>query len=49
MSFVLETWSFMRARKKFCLLPIMLMMMLFGGLVILTEGSAIAPLIYTIF
>ncbi len=49
MSFVLETWSFMRARKKFWLLPIMLMMMLFGGLVILTEGSAIAPFIYTIF
>jgi hypothetical protein len=39
----------MRARKKFWLLPIMLMMMLFGGLVILTEGSAIAPFIYTIF
>ena len=49
MSFVLETWSFMRARKTFWLLPIMLMMMLFGGLVILTEGSAIAPFIYTIF
>jgi len=49
MSFVLEIWSFMRARKKFWLLPIMLMMMLFGGLVILTEGSAIAPFIYTIF
>ena len=49
MSFVLEIWSFMRARKKFWLLPIMLMMMLFGGLVILTESSAISPFIYTIF
>jgi len=49
MSFVIEIWSFMRIRKKFWLLPIMLMMMLFGGLVILTQGSAIAPFIYTIF
>ena len=49
MSFVLEIWSVMRIRKKFWLLPIMLMMMLFGGLVILTQGSAIAPFIYTIF
>ncbi|MDA1323826.1 MAG: DUF5989 family protein [Proteobacteria bacterium] len=49
MSFILEIWSFMRARKKFWLLPIMLMMLLFGGLVILTQGSAIAPFIYTIF
>ena len=49
MSFMQEIWSFMRARKKFWLLPIMLMMLLFGGLVILTQGSAIAPFIYTIF
>ncbi len=49
MSFMLEIWSFMRIRKKFWLLPIMLMMLLFGGLVILTQGSAIAPFIYTIF
>ena len=49
MSFVLEIWSFMRACKKFWLLPIMIMMILFGGLVILTESSAIAPFIYTIF
>ena len=49
MSFVIEIWSFMRIRKKFWLLPIMLMMLLFGGLVILTQGSAIAPFIYTIF
>lgn len=49
MSFVQEIWSFMRVRKKFWLLPIMLMLLLFGGLVILTQGSAIAPFIYTIF
>jgi len=49
MSFVQEIWSFMRVRKKFWLLPIMLMLLVFGGLVILTQGSAIAPFIYTIF
>ena len=49
MSFVQEIWSFMRVRKKFWLLPIMMMLLLFGGLVILTQGSAIAPFIYTIF
>lgn len=49
MSFIREIWLFMRVRKKFWLLPIMLMMMLFGGLVILTQGSAVAPFIYTIF
>ena len=49
MSFIQELWSFMRVRKKFWLLPIMFMMLLFGGLVILTQGSAIAPFIFTIF
>lgn len=49
MSFILELWIFMRVRKKFWLLPIMIMMLLFGGLVILTQGSAVAPFIYTIF
>ena len=49
MSFLCELWTFMRVRKKFWLLPIMLMMLLFGGLVILTQGSAVAPFIYTIF
>jgi len=49
MSFLIEFWSFMRARKKFWMLPIMIMMLLFGGLVVLTQGSAIAPFIYTIF
>ena len=49
MSFVRELWAFMRVRKKFWMLPILLMMALFGGLVVLTEGSAVAPFIYTIF
>jgi hypothetical protein len=44
-----ELWSFMRARKKFWLLPIFLMMALLGGLLILAKTSAIAPFIYTLF
>jgi hypothetical protein len=47
--FLTELWRFMRVRKKFWLLPIILMMVMFGGLVILTKGSAVAPFIYTIF
>jgi hypothetical protein len=39
----------MRVRKKFWLLPILLMMVVFGGLIVLTQGSAVAPFIYTIF
>ncbi|MGQ0675768.1 MAG: DUF5989 family protein [Rhodospirillales bacterium] len=49
MSFILELWAFMRARKKFWLLPILAMMALFGGLVVMTKGSAVAPFIYTLF
>ncbi|MFD3191583.1 DUF5989 family protein [Sedimentitalea sp. HM32M-2] len=49
MSFVAELWDFLRARKKFWLLPILLMMVLLGGLIVLTQGSAIAPFIYTVF
>jgi hypothetical protein len=49
MSFVAELWEFLRARKKFWLIPIVLMMLVFGGLVVLTKGSAVAPFIYTIF
>ena len=49
MSFVAELWEFLRARKKFWLMPIVIMMLIFGGLVILTKGSAVAPFIYTIF
>ena len=49
MSLIAELWMFMRVRKKFWLLPIFIMMVVFGGLVILTQGSAVAPFIYTIF
>lgn len=49
MSFVVELWQFMRARKKYWLLPIVLMMALFGGLIVLTQGTAVAPFIYTVF
>ena len=49
MSLPAELWRFMRVRKKFWLLPILIMMVVFGGLVVLTKGSAIAPFIYTLF
>ena len=49
MSFIKELWRFMRIRKKFWLLPIMLMMALFGSLIVLSQGSAVAPFIYTLF
>jgi hypothetical protein len=49
MSFLLELWRFLRVRKKFWLLPLLLMMALLGGLVVLSQGSAVAPFIYTLF
>ncbi len=49
MSFLGELWMFLKVRKKFWLLPILVMMLVFGGLVVLTQGSAVAPFIYTIF
>ena len=49
MSFIAELWEFLKVRKKFWLLPIFVMMALFGGLVVLSQGSAVAPFIYTIF
>lgn len=49
MSFLLEFWDFVRTRKKFWLLPIILVTVVFGGLVVLTQGSAVAPFIYTLF
>ena len=49
MEFIAEFWKFLRVRKKFWLLPILLMMALFGGLIVLTQGSAVAPFIYTLF
>tara|TARA_X000000950_G_scaffold268283_1_gene345636 strand:+ start:180 stop:329 length:150 start_codon:yes stop_codon:yes gene_type:complete len=49
MSFIFELWNFLKARKKYWLLPIILVLFLFGGLIVLTQGTAIAPFIYTIF
>ncbi len=48
-SFLKEFWAFIRVRKKYWLLPIMVVMVLLGGLVVLTQGSAVAPFIYTLF
>jgi hypothetical protein len=44
-----ELWSFMRIRKKYWLLPILLTLLLVGGLLVFTQGSALAPFIYTLF
>jgi len=49
LSLIGELWGFLRARKKFWLLPIILVMLLIGGLLVLTQGTALAPFIYTIF
>jgi Family of unknown function (DUF5989) len=44
-----DLWSFMRERKKFWLAPIIVVMVLLGALIVLTQGSAVAPFIYTLF
>lgn len=49
MSIISELWAFMRDRKKFWLLPIFVMLVLFGALLLLAQSSAIAPFIYTLF
>ena len=49
MSFLIEFWKFLRVRKKFWLIPIFLILIIFGGLIVLSQGSAVAPFIYTIF
>ena len=49
MSFLAEFFAFMRVRKKYWLAPILLVMLLLGGLLVLTQGSAVAPFIYTLF
>ena len=49
MEFVIELWRFMRTRKKMWLLPIFLMMVVFGGLVLVTKGTVVAPFVYTLF
>jgi hypothetical protein len=49
MSFLKELWAFMRARKKYWLLPIIVMMVILGLLIVMAQGSAVAPFIYTLF
>ena len=49
MSFLAELWAYMRTRKKFWLLPILIVLLVLGGLIVLAQGSAVAPFIYTLF
>ena len=49
MSFIAELWRFLRVRKKLWLLPLVVMMLILGGLLVLAQGSAIAPFIYMLF
>ena len=49
MEFVTQMWRFLAVRRKFWLIPIILVSVLFGGLLVLAQGSAVAPFIYTIF
>ena len=48
-AFLKELWKFLRVRKKFWLLPIILILLVVGGLLVLAQGSAVAPFIYTLF
>jgi uncharacterized protein DUF5989 len=48
-SILRELWLFMRVRKKYWLLPVLIMLAVFGALIVLTQGSAVAPFIYTLF
>ena len=47
--FVMELWAFMKERKKFWLLPILVVLLSLGTLIVFTQGSAVAPFIYTLF
>ncbi len=49
MSIFAEFWRYLKVRKKFWLLPIFLVLLVFGGLIVLSQGSAVAPFIYTLF
>ena len=49
MLFLQELWEFLKVRKKFWLLPIIIIMLLLGGLLVFAQGSAVAPFIYTLF
>jgi Family of unknown function (DUF5989) len=48
-SILSELWAYVRTRKKYLLLPLLIMLILFGGLLVVAQGSAIAPFIYTVF
>ena len=49
MSFIAEVWDYLKARRKFWLLPVIVVMALLGALIVLSQGSALAPFIYTLF
>jgi competence protein ComGC len=49
MDFIRDLWGFLKTRKKFWLLPIIIVLLVFGVLIVFTSGSAIAPFIYTLF
>ena len=49
MSFLVEFYNFIKTRKKYWLLPLLIVLLIFGGLIVLTQGTAVAPFIYTIF
>tara|TARA_Y100001958_G_scaffold149096_1_gene131444 strand:- start:590 stop:739 length:150 start_codon:yes stop_codon:yes gene_type:complete len=49
MNFLKEFWEFLITRKKYWLLPIIIVLLIFGGLIVLSQGSAVAPFIYTLF
>ena len=49
MNFIREFWEFLKVRKKYWLYPIIIFLVIFGGLIVLTQGTAVAPFIYTIF
>ncbi len=49
MDFIKEFWEFLKVRKKYWLFPIIIVLTIFGGLIVLSQGSAVAPFIYTIF
>ena len=49
MAFLKELWAYMRARRKYWLIPILVVMVIVGGLIVFAQGSAVAPFIYTLF
>ena len=49
MSFLKELWAYLKVRKKYWLIPLLILLALLGGVVVLSQGSAVAPFIYTLF